>query len=435
MNDAQGKVASLLQRLLAIIRGPAPVYLVASVLARLGSILLIPLYTRRLSPSEYGDFALAQSIIGFLPVLFTLGLISALPKFYFSEPDRAAARSSAGTVALWLALSTTLLTLLSCIGVLIAAPGGDGGLLHRYELTCICVAAAGSALSTVPDSIYRSEQRPYRAAAYQLTQFALQLTTGLVFVLWLGRGLRGAIEATALGYAITGLLSISFIVVALKGRLNTSVLRTALLFASPFIPHFIAYWVQTSADRWTMKAFHLEDELGGFVLALQLTAPIGMALVAWNDVDTARLGEISRSGGVPAMARHASRLRLRYFLVGSLVAIGLLASLPILGLLVGSRFVPALRLSPLLAATIIIDGLFYPNSNILYYTSRTRAIALTTMLAAALSIVFSIAFVPLLGAWGAILARLLTATTRTTVMWRLANRLLRDESDEAPKGS
>jgi O-antigen/teichoic acid export membrane protein len=425
--DGRDATPKLFGRIVAVLRGPAPVYLTASVLARLGSTLLIPLYTRRLSPGEYGDFALAQSILGFLPLLFTLGLISAVPKFYFSEPDRASARASAGSVALWLATTTAVFTAATCIGVLLLVPGRSGSVMHRYELTCVCIAAAGSALSSVPDTVFRSEQRPYQAAAYQLTQFGLQLGLGFVFVLWLRRGLRGAIEAMTLGYAVTGLVALVFIIGSLKGRLDKSILWKALPFALPFLPHFVANWVQISADRWTMKAFHFEDQLGAYVLALQLTSPITMVVVALNDVETARLGETSRAGGVAAMAKVVGKLRLRYVLVACLPSVAIVACLPVLPYVIGSRFIHALRLAPLLAVVFVVDSLYYPSSNVLYYASRTRAIAATTAFAAALNVVLNLAFVPFWGAIGAIVARFVTAAARAAVIWRVADRVLHVE--------
>lgn len=391
------------------------------------------MYTRRLSPDEYGDFALAQSALSFLPLIFTLGLISAVPKFYFAESDRTAGRASAGAVALWLVVFTLVLALATCVGVAVFADPGSGGLLHRYELTCVCVAAAGSAISSVPDIVLRSEQRPYPAALYQLLQFGLQLSLGLLFVLGLGRGLRGAIEAVAVAYAVSGMVGLVFILFSLRGRLDKRILLLALPFALPFMAHFLANWAQMAADRWTMKAFHLEAALGGYVLAVQLTSPIAMIVAAWNDVESARMGEISRASGVLGLAGAARRVRMGYFLVSCLPAVGIVVCLPVLSAFVGDRFVWALRLVPLMALFSVIEAMYVPSSNILYYASRTRTIAMVTISSALLNITLNLGLIPFFGVHGAMAARLLTAITRSAVIWRAAQWSLRtDGSSSAP---
>src|SRR5579862_8778204 len=97
---------AILRRVLRAATGPAVIYLIASVLAKAGAFLLIPLYTRKLSREEYGDYALAQTLISILPTLLSLGLFSAVSRFYFEGTDRIAARERVGGVARWLVLIT-----------------------------------------------------------------------------------------------------------------------------------------------------------------------------------------------------------------------------------------------------------------------------------------------------------------------------------------
>jgi O-antigen/teichoic acid export membrane protein len=413
---------SFVGRSLRVLRGPAPIYLAASILARLGSILLIPMYTRRLSPAEYGDFALGQSILTFLSIVFTLGLISAVPKFYYMDQDRDVGRAQAGSVALWLAVFTIGFAVLTCAGIAaFVKPGGSG---VRYLLTCVTIAAAGSALSAVPDMFFRSEQRPYLAASYQLLQFGLQLAAGLFLVIYLGRGLRGAIEALALGYALTGLLALGFIVFYLRGKLSRRILMLALPFALPFLPHFLASWAQLAADRWTMKFFHLENTLGGYVLAVQLTSPIMMVVAAWNDAETARMGELYRSQGIGGIGAALSRIRRNYLLAATVPAVGIVAAIPVLTAVIGARFTSALYFIPIMAAFSVIETTYVPSSNVLYYASRTRTIAGVTMSAAILNVSLNLALIPFFGVTGALGARFITAIARSVVIWRAAQRCL-----------
>src|SRR5438874_10950083 len=87
------------RKMINLLRSPAFVYLVAGALSRVGALVLIPLYTRALSREDYGDYALALSIVAICPTLLTLGLTSSIPRAFFGQSDREQATRQAGDVA------------------------------------------------------------------------------------------------------------------------------------------------------------------------------------------------------------------------------------------------------------------------------------------------------------------------------------------------
>src|ERR1700746_554564 len=90
------ELRAVAQRARRRVLGPAGIYFGATLLARAGAVLLIPIYTRRLTREEYGDYALAQTMIAFLPTLLSLGLLSAMARYYYDDKDVAASRDKAG---------------------------------------------------------------------------------------------------------------------------------------------------------------------------------------------------------------------------------------------------------------------------------------------------------------------------------------------------
>jgi len=108
---------NVLSRLASLSRSPAAVYLAAVVLSRAGAFLLIPLYTRRLTLEEYGQYALFLTLLAFLSTFMSAGLLSAIPKAYFSEEDRAEGKRRAAEVSRWLALISLGMTGILLIGV------------------------------------------------------------------------------------------------------------------------------------------------------------------------------------------------------------------------------------------------------------------------------------------------------------------------------
>src|SRR3954451_17929984 len=79
----------MLQRLKELLRHSA-IYGVGSIIARVLGVLLLPLYTRYLSPSDYGQIETLVALSAVLTALVAQGMKSAFFRFYFdsAKPER-----------------------------------------------------------------------------------------------------------------------------------------------------------------------------------------------------------------------------------------------------------------------------------------------------------------------------------------------------------
>jgi O-antigen/teichoic acid export membrane protein len=69
----------------------ASIYVLGTMLQRALSFLLIPLYTRYLTPSDYGIVGLAVAVSGILSMVIGLGIYGAITRYYYEyhdTPDR-----------------------------------------------------------------------------------------------------------------------------------------------------------------------------------------------------------------------------------------------------------------------------------------------------------------------------------------------------------
>jgi O-antigen/teichoic acid export membrane protein len=407
--------------------GIATVYLSATILARAGAVLLIPLYTRRLTLPEYGDYALAQTLVYLLATPIALGLHNAVSRFYFNLKDRRASKERAGSCARWLVVIALTIAGVLQVAVLCLRPPRTHGLFARWELSCIVWASCGSSIGQVPSQYLKGAQRPFPAAAFQLTEFALTVGSGILLVFTLGRGLRGAIEAFALAGVTNGLIAIAFILIELEGPLSIPVLREAVRFSVPLIPHAVANQLQFVADRWVMKITGYETALGGYSLASQLTTPVSMAVEAWNQASSPQMGEVSREGGIRAMARWSAAYQRSYAIIAFIASAALCLALPIAAFLVGKSFSRALNIVPLLCAIIMLDSIYYANAVIAFYANHPATIPKVTIPAGVINVGLNALLIPAMGGVvGAIASRAVSVAFRTGAMWWFARRHLRE---------
>jgi O-antigen/teichoic acid export membrane protein len=413
---------SALSRLLARFRGPMAIYLGASILARVGSIFLIPLYTRRLSRAEYGDYSLAQAVVQILPAVLTLGLGVAIPRFFY-EGDAKTSRAHAATIATWLCVLAFGGGVIAEIGVLMAGHTGSG-LFARWELTCVVIASVGAAFASVPSVYLRAVERPLYASAFQIAQFVATAGFGILLVGGVGRGLTGSIEALAVANGILGIASLAFTMRELRGALDKKLLRESVVFSVPFLVHQLALWLQAAADRWTMKGIGLDAELGTYSLAATLVAPVTLFVAAFADADGPRQGEAYRAAGLDGIRARLRRTFIGYVVATIVPGVLVLAGVPVLSFVIGKNFASALYLVPFLLVAPILDALYYPSTNVVYYASRTRYVPIATLCATATNVFLNVLLIPRIGVAGAIAARVTSAGVRTAVISWAARRCL-----------
>jgi len=396
----------------------------ASILARAGSLLLIPLYTRRLTLEEYGYYALFLTLLAFLSTFISAGLVAALPRAYFSEKDREEGKRRASEIARWIALISLGASAVLLAGVECFAPEDTAPLLSRASLRLAALGAAGTAISVVPPVLLRSEQRAYSAAAFQLLQFATMAGAGLVLVLVLDRGYRGAIEAAAGAPVVSALVSLVYIRMLPAGRMPLKRLHAALRFALPFLPHFVAQWVLSAADLWILGKAGFGEELGSYSLAAQVVVPVNMVITAWNQHMGPEMGEHFRAGGISKMRTHLPGVRLSYLAAALVPGIAVLLGLPLVVWLVGPDFESAIVFVPFLLLAILPNALYFSDFQIVYHGGRARWIGAATVTAAGLNLALGLLLIPQFGAYGAIVARVAGAFVRSLIVVQVAGKII-----------
>src|SRR5262245_1884445 len=104
-----GHTEAMLDRLKELFRHSA-IYGLGSVVARILGVLLLPLYTRYLSPSDYGLIETLVALTAVLSALVAQAMKSAFFRFYFdsAEPAR---RLLVVRTAFWYVMAASTLTL------------------------------------------------------------------------------------------------------------------------------------------------------------------------------------------------------------------------------------------------------------------------------------------------------------------------------------
>jgi O-antigen/teichoic acid export membrane protein len=408
----------------------AAVYLGSSVLSRAASILLIPLYTRRLTQIEYGVYGLAATAYLLVPPAITGGLIAAFGRFIFDEKDQARGDRLVGSIALGMATLCAAFGVISHL-VISSLPSFQIGGLTASQLRMVCWTCACLGISDIPATYYRMTEQALRVAGLNLLSFA---TTALgTMYLMLGRnlGLDGMLGGMLIGQAVLACWALLFIFVGLRPRWDPALFRRALAFSTPFIPHVVGNSLMVSVDRWMLESFGWRADLGLYALATQLTTPISLATNAWNEASSPRFLAAWRDGGDPAARAQLPRIVAGFLVVGGGTLVALLVCWPVLSHAIGPRFRPAFALIPWVGLSLVVGALFSAYINVLFLRKTTRIIPVLTLTCVAVNALLNLFLVPRFGVYGAIAGTGAALAFRTALMARFAFRSLRPEVREA----
>jgi O-antigen/teichoic acid export membrane protein len=391
----------------ALLRGSL-LYTLGNFLPRIGTFLLLPVYTAAMLPAEYGVLSLMLSLAGLLAIVYRLGLDGALLRFHFDvDPARRPALYHTATT-----VTVAASIVLSAAGALLLAPFFDrifpGVSFFPYGALALAITAT-TALQYVPSDLFRAIERPGRFLAFALAVFFVAFVGVLVFVLVLDMGAAGGLLANLAGGGVVIAATAYVLARMRRGRFDPQLARQTLRFGLPLVPHGLAGWVLNLSDRWLigltigLNAVGAQAAVGiysfGYVFG-QSVALVAMSFnAAWVPLWYAR-GDGEQG---PALLREMTSLVMAGLAV---LAVGVSVVAPELTRLLGTRrwgaeAQVAAEVIPIVAAASLVYGLYFMLVSVVFLRRRTAGLPLLTLAAGAANVGANLLLIPRLGVMGA----------------------------------
>lgn len=411
-------VGSALRKLV----GASAVYGLGTALVRGLALALLPIYTRYLSPAEYGIVALTITCTAFLGLLYPLGLRGAVSRTYYSVGSAEELKERVGT--LWIAMmlsSAVMVLLLELTGPSLAAALVPEVPFHPYLRLAVWTAFL-SVLGLTPLVLLQAQER---ALPYVLLTLWTALTTSAATV-WLvikGGGAEGYLEGALIGGVLAAVPSLALTARLIRPAFRLSVLLPALAFSLPLVPHAVAGWMLEMSDRAILTRLLPLHDVGVYSLGYQLGAAMGLLTMSFNAAWVPFLFGTLRDEGEGAHPK-LTRLVTYYAIVLCFVALGwsLLVEHAI-RFIAGPDFWEAHRVTPWVVGGYVFGGLYLIPTNLLFWRQQTRVIPLITLTAGAANIGLNLWLVPRYGAMAAAHSTLVAYAILLVLTFRSAARI------------
>ena len=175
------------------------IYGLGGLVSRILAVLLLPLYTRYLSPSDYGKVETLIALTTVIGIVLRFGIHSAFFRFYFDSTDPAT-RLRVVRTSFWFTMAMATIGMVG--GILLAAPIADGlfGSSDDSELVAAAFVGLWAGMNYEQlTSLFRVEERSVAFVSASLTNIFLTVGATLLLVVALDKGPIGVIVGNFTG--------------------------------------------------------------------------------------------------------------------------------------------------------------------------------------------------------------------------------------------
>lgn len=403
--------------------GGAGIYLFSNVLNAIIPFILLPILTRYLSPSEYGEVAMFQTLLGALGAFVGISFVGAANrKFYDANLEKSELAEFIGSCIQLILISSILVfavlfTFQSQLSEWLA-------IKPAYVLFAALVSAC-TVIINLRLGQWQVQKKAIDYGALQISQSLLNMLLSLLLVVALLKGAAGRIDAQI----VTGLVFvlIAFILLEKDGLLKVTVWRKeylaeALRFGVPLMPHLAGGFLLSSVDRFVINDELGLAEAGIYMVAVQLTAAVGIVFDAINKAYVPWLFERLKAD-VHKEKQKIVKLTYLWFLCIILgVVLAFFIGPWLVVLVAGEKYAQAGEVIGWLALGQGFQGMYLMVTNYIFFSKKTGLLSVASISSGFVNLLLLIVFVRILGLQGAAIAFALSMGIRFLLTWLIAHK-------------
>lgn len=388
------------------------------------SFVLVPVYTHRIPPGEYGVLELLNRTQDILGLAVMSGLSAAALAFFQFEsahPERKKKVFSTAFLGILANGALVCLLLFPFAGSVSQHLFGNDAWTWAVRIFLILIPF--EVLFQIGLVSLQAEFRSLHYVTLSLARFGLGLTLNLILVLWLRWGIQGILIATLVHTCLPALFITLYTFARSGWAFEWELWKEMMRYGLPFIPGGIFLFILNSGDRYFLNLFHGAQAVGLYAVSYKLGYALTFAILApfmkvWGPV----MIEVAlRPEGGRHIAQVCTHLATAYLYAGTVYA--LLAPW-IVSVLTGKDYATAYAAIPVITLAYFFWIMSVIGDTAFYATKKTDVKPLILAAACVLCLSLDLILIPRYGAMGAASAALAGFACFAVLTFRVANRYL-----------
>ena len=256
------------------------IYGLGGLVSRILAVLLLPLYTKYLTPADFGRVETLVALNAILVTLLRAGISTAFFRFYFdsTEPEQ---RLKVLRTSFWFTMAMSTLGLV--LGWIFASAISD--FLKIDDDTLVRAAFIGLWAQMNYEqltSLFRVEERSVAFVAASIANVLLTIGTTIVLVVGLDEKALGVVVGNFTGTLLVYLALLGYRREQLGLQFDRELLRRMNRFGLPLVPSGLALWALNFSDRFFLARIAGQEDVGRYSLGVRIASAMVLLLVAFR---------------------------------------------------------------------------------------------------------------------------------------------------------
>ena len=412
------------------------IYGLATVLPRMFSFLLVPLYTDLLPKAEYGKVSVIFAYMIFFNVILAYGMETAFFRFYNKESNKKAVVETSMVSIFWTTISFLVIALLFRTSL-----ADWSGIDSQYITYTIWILVL-DALVIIPFSKLRVDQKPMVYAAIKIGNVLVNLILSVVFLLYIPMLIEANphgflrsvyVDNFQIGYIFLANIIASLLTfvalspdyVYLNWKIDTDLWKRMMRYGMPIMVAGIAFAINEQFDKILLSkllpADIAESEVGVYSACYKL----GLFMVLYRTAYTLGIEPFFFSHSSDKNAPQTYAMVTKYFVIfGSFILLSVIVFADLFKLLMirDSSYWEAMKVVPLIILANFFLGI-YTNLSVWYkLIDKTYIGAYISIVGAAITLVLNFLLIPTMSYYGSAIATIAAYGSMMTISYYLGNK-------------
>ena len=382
------------------------IYTIGTMLTRSISILLIPIYTRYLSPSEYGIIDLFVILTSLISLTIALEIHQAVVRFYQDTTSEKEKMQYVSTAFIFTFFAYLLYLILSFV----FSDTFTIWLLDDLAYKNIFLLATGAIFTKGLFYFTHGQLKWQILPRESIIVSIMHVIIVAIVAVYLLVIENMKVESIFIGQIVGNIIGIFISIYYAKKSYNFVFVykkfKEMVTFSYPLVFSGIAIFVALFIDRIAIKHFLGLDELGIYGLAYRFASITSLVMIGFQSSLSPLIYKHYKEPGTPQNI--AKLFNLFIVLALFIVACAILFSKEVIVFMSTKEFYGAAPIVPVLVMAIFFINMyiFVPG---LAIAKKTKIVASISVVGALLNIVLNLILIPILGLEGAAYATLISA--------------------------
>lgn len=386
----------------------ALIYGLGNTSSKIVGFILLPIYTKHLTVSDYGILGIVEITTQIIIAIFSFSIYSAFLRWYWDKEYSDKQKSIFFTIFIFLVfVSIFTFIFLYIISDLLSLILFDS---HQYTflIKLMAIAACLQIISQLIATLMRIQEKSTLYSLTNIIKFSFTLIITIYFIIYLNQKVEGIYQAQIIGLLIYLVLLIKYIIRNMEPKFESTILKEMFFFSLPLVFSSVGTVMLAITDKYSLKFLVGLSAVGIYALGFKIANTIKIFIT--RSVQLALSPLNYKMMGQPDNKRFYSKI-MTYFTFGVMFfVIGIsIFSMEIIKVMASNKdYWIAYKIVPIISFAMLFEMLKDTSTIGLTIMKKTKIIGTIFILMTVLNLSLNLMLIPIFDAMGAAIATVVT---------------------------